>query len=34
MISGAGFCVFTGESRGTMVLFPKQVHLQNDVGAG
>jgi hypothetical protein len=31
--SGDGFCVFTGASRGTMVLFPKQVHLQKDVGA-
>lgn len=29
----AGFLLDEGASRATMVLFPKQVHLQKDVGA-
>jgi hypothetical protein len=29
-----GFLGFDGASRATMVELPKQVHLQNDVGAG
>lgn len=31
--SKVGSLVVTGESRGMMLLFPKQVHLQKDVGA-